>query len=91
LIQSVPPVAGRVKVCAVVARELMVEKAPDSPPAKTRLPILLTVNNVVPDALAVKRSPEFFWLTINAAFPPIPPEIESGARVLLLAPMRTPD
>jgi len=58
LTQRVPPVAGRVKVWGVVAAELMVEKAADSPPAKTILPILFTVNKVVPDALAVRRSPE---------------------------------
>ena len=84
-----PPTAGKVKTVAEVAAELMVEKAPDSPPAKTILPRLFTVKSVVPDALAVMRSPLFFWFTIKAALLPIPPEIESGARVLVLEPIRT--
>jgi len=52
---------------------------------------LAIANFVVPLADAAKISPELVWLIIAAALPPIPPETESGAIVLLAEPMRTPD
>ena len=49
-----------------------------------RIPVFCTLNCVVPDALAVKMSPLFVWLTIKAALFPIPPDIDSGAGVVAL-------
>src|SRR5579872_3225503 len=49
------------------------------------------VNFVLPAEDAVKISPELVWLMIAAALPPMPPETESGAGVLVLEPIRTPD
>src|SRR2546429_604237 len=49
------------------------------------------VNLVAPEALAVKRFPELVWLTISAALPPMPPEIDRGARVLVDDPIKTPE
>ena len=52
------------------------------PPVNDSTPVFETVNCVVPDADAVRMSPEFVWLIISAAFPPIPPDIDSGAGVV---------
>ena len=57
---------------------------------KESSPVLATRNLVVPEALAAKISPLLSWLTINEALEPIPPETESGARVLAALPTKTP-
>src|SRR5271170_2706358 len=88
--QSVPPVVGKVYVCALVAAEERVENAADCPPAKTRLPPLVTSNLVVPLAEASMISPLLDWLTMNAPLLPIPPLTDNGAMVLLLLPTNTP-
>jgi hypothetical protein len=49
------------------------------------------VNLFVPEAEAEIRSPLLSWLTINAAFAPIPPDIDSGAGVLAAVPTLRPD
>ena len=54
------------------------------PADEEALPSFLRTNLVVPDAEAVKRSPLFVWLRINAAFDPIPPDTDKTALVLLV-------
>lgn len=51
-------------------------------------PVFCTLNLVVPDEEAESISPLFVWLTMSEAFPPIPPDIDSGAGVVAL-PMNT--
>lgn len=46
------------------------------------------MNLVVPEALAVIKSPELSWLMIRAEFSPIPPETERGAGVFADDPIR---
>src|SRR5271170_4601310 len=87
---SVPPVTGKVKVWLEVALLFRVENAADCPPAKTRLPPLVTSNLVVPLAEASMISPLLDWLTMNAPLLPIPPLTDNGAMVLLLLPTNTP-
>jgi hypothetical protein len=83
--QTVPFSSGRVRVLLVVSvvgsrvvanAELLSDI--------TNSPVLATLNLVTPDALAAIISPLFNWLTINALFPPIPPEIDKGAGVVAL-------
>ena len=64
---------------------------PEIAPVAAISPLLATVNLVTPAADAVRMSPLLVWLIIAAALPPMPPETESGAGVLALDPIRTPD
>ena len=54
-------------------------------------PLLLTVNFVTPEALAVIKSPLFTLFTLNAALFPIPPETERTAGVFVLLPTYAPE
>ena len=49
----------------------------------TSSPVFCTLNLVVPDALAERRSPLLVLFMIRAALFPIPPLIERGAGVLV--------
>ena len=60
------------------------------PPTKVKTPAFERVNLVVPEADAAIMSPEFSWSTTNAAFEPMPPEIDNGAGVFVDAPILTP-
>lgn len=61
-----------------------------SPELAYTSPLFEILNLVVPEADAAKISPEFRLSRINAAFEPIPPTTESGARVFELDPTSTP-
>jgi len=74
----------------VMVPEEVIPVKPVIVPVARRFPLLLTVNLVVPEEEAVRRSPEFVWLTIREAFAPIPPETDRGAGVLVEEPMSTP-
>ena len=53
-------------------------------------PVFAILKRATPDALAANISPLFVWLIIAAALPPIPPDTESGAGVLVLLPIYIP-
>ena len=79
--QNTPFSSGRaIDLSWVAFDERVVRKL--VPPVSCRLPLLLTLNLVTPDALAVNRSPLFILLTINDALLPIPPLIDNGAGVV---------
>jgi len=87
--QIVPSESGNVIDLALVAAESSVV-VNAVPPVKVSVPSFCIVNCVVPEELAANISPLFVWLTIRAAFAPIPPDIDRGAGVFEDDPMLTP-
>src|SRR5258708_1323251 len=59
-------------------------------PVLVIVPLLAMTNFVVPLEEAAKRSPLFCWFRIKAAFEPMPPLTERGARVFPEEPIKTP-